>query len=1066
MASVSSVSQPEQGQHSFRFYWTLCNSTLTRIGEYCKLASGKIKAVVYRQEQDGDKKIEDKLLALTETIKAHLSEESKKCPSSDDKTHSCDDTMPENNENMWNKNIDTANLLNTDKPVDPKNEEDVLSIVESIVTAHMEAEFCKNKPHEGESSTSKSNTEDVKDAVNPSNSSKTDEKLAEKLTTHFDGNNNNSKSATLCILEKNDKPASTCKTSNTEKDKDMQIQTDNTIKTSIKDDSNINLTKDNEKYTNSSNDSKKAVCSTSKPVNNTDKNGKDYFNNKQSAKTGFTKKQEFVKQRNVPKNGMEKESKNFTKLNLTKTGVETVDTICQNKNSNKDKTLQKQQPATSKQFTTPKVKNQEPFRKNTSTFNCIDNKNKTEKTTHTSENAKTLLNESEGKTEKIYEKNVKSDPKMNRSVDFKRNNTFVAQYRNSMFSKPSQHISRTGQGPPMYGRNPFVYNNSKFDKTRNCSTEYRVKKEHVSINAPVNAFTKSSTATEELDTGNVENFVNETKEITEPINVNSTLEVNTLEFNDKKDMNVKMETNLTQNEEDTNVSVDCREQQPTTSKQCSVENRTETNISQAEKINNEETNSIKCSSNVVSGNYTTASQINPIHPYSSKAENLESNLTTWNQPSENAVQKGATIPNLQQSMENMHFNTQQNFPHPRNSPRQMSTWEPNNSRFYDQHFSAGDMMRMPQIPNMYNALPYEFNTQISSDNSATATPALETTINSNRENSNVIYRYESNVPQRSVMASEFPGHSVSCQTNEVRWSVPVQDGFHDTYVTPQPTMIHVYNPAVFNPDDFNNTHAMDYVSHPIIYAPTPYLQTWNSQLQYPMPVMYNSPCTNYTTISQTSNQSSNFNNPIQEQQYKQYNSYVQPNNYVRDTYNDTNSCVAQPSNTADNIPIKSNYYKNNSGCTVYNVPRYAPPVSYSRTQQGMNFVPPTSMNHNASYCSPHQKYYKPNVPNYMKNAKSRDFVCDDNGTEDIPPMISPTEFVTNNLPIKTSQFATPVFKPEFKTKSNSGYRSTFNPSFQRSYNGGFRRHATFQDLPKEYTHPMSIGRGSYKVKKT
>jgi len=134
--------------------------------------SEKIKAVVSYKQEDEDKKIEDKITALTETVKIYLSGESKgksdKCSSTDDKTcktYLYNDTMPESDENMWNKDIDTANLFpnadNADKLVDQKNAEDMLSIVESIVTAKLEAEFCTNKEHKDQSSTSENNAEDI-----------------------------------------------------------------------------------------------------------------------------------------------------------------------------------------------------------------------------------------------------------------------------------------------------------------------------------------------------------------------------------------------------------------------------------------------------------------------------------------------------------------------------------------------------------------------------------------------------------------------------------------------------------------------------------------------------------------------------------------------------------------------------------------------------------------------------------------------------------------------------------------------------------------------------------------
>jgi len=70
--------------------------------------------------------------------------------------------MPEKDENIWNKGIDTVNLFpNADKLASQKNDEDMLSIVESIVTAKLEAEFCMSKEHKDQSSTSENNTKDV-----------------------------------------------------------------------------------------------------------------------------------------------------------------------------------------------------------------------------------------------------------------------------------------------------------------------------------------------------------------------------------------------------------------------------------------------------------------------------------------------------------------------------------------------------------------------------------------------------------------------------------------------------------------------------------------------------------------------------------------------------------------------------------------------------------------------------------------------------------------------------------------------------------------------------------------
>lgn len=849
---------------------------------------------------------------------------------------------------------------------------------------------------------------------------------------------------------------------------DVHMKTNNITKTSIKAGSNTNLIKD--KFCSPSSDSKKTISNSSKSLSITDKNGHDRCNTKHNTKNAACiRKQEFVKQRNVSRNGTEKETKNVTaKSNLVKTGFETTDTY-QNKNSNKDKVLQKQ--TMSKQFAS-KLKGQESLKKNASTLNVSDDKNKIEKTTRTSENVNSPLNEFEKNNEKINEKNFQSDQKANRSIDFRKNTTFVTQYKNSTFSKPTQNIPRTGQAS-VCGRNSSYAYNSKFDRDCNGSAERRViKKEHTSINT----FTKSNTGIKELDTINLENCTKQKKEIIQSTCVH---EVDSLAFNDGNDINlIKVETHLIQNKENEgniNLSVDHAEQRPIISEQRCDETSDTFNVDieqQHKEMNNEVMDPFVHSSNLIFDKCATESQVNIMHQHSLKLENmqhndvnqLESSQTTWNQSSDNVVQKGATVMSLQQSIQNMHFNTQQTFTQAGNPTRQMSSWEPN-SKFYDQYFSVGDAMRLSQIPNTFNAPPYECNVQMSNDDNVTTT--LDTTMNN--RNSNVLYRYGPNIQQRSVITpSDFSNHSISsCQTNQSRWSSSIQDGFHieHPYVVTQPTMMHVYNPGAFGPDDFNNTHTVDYVSHPIIYASSPYMQTWNPQLQYPStPVLYNSPCTNYTTFPYN-NQSNNFNNSMHDQQHKHNPS--QMNNYVRDTFNDTNTCV-QTRNIVDNVPIKSNYKKYQDNCrAAYDVPQYIAPVSYSRSQQGMNFMPATGINQYNIYCPPNPKH-KQNVGNYiMKNPRSQiqDFACDDNGSEDIPPIISPKEFVTNNVNVsnKTDQFATRVFKPEFKTKSNLGYRP---PSSLQRYSGGFRRNTTFQDFPKEYTYPVSIGRGTYRTKKT
>ncbi|XP_011866890.1 PREDICTED: probable serine/threonine-protein kinase DDB_G0282963 isoform X2 [Vollenhovia emeryi] len=1050
---------------------------------------GKIRAVVYKQvqEQDEDKIIEHDVAVMTETVKTLLAGEPVKCSSTDDtgERYLRDDAMPEN-ENIWSKNVDAANLFpNADKLADQKNEEDMLSIVESIVTAKLDAKFCMSQEHKNQTSTSENNTEDVvQNSVHASlsDSQKTVGGVKElKLLTRSDGNNNNSTS-TPCVPKVNDKQKSTCKMTNIEsnkasteaKDKDAPVKMSNVTKIGSKAGSSTNLTKDNEKSSSPNNDPKKTVSS--KSLSTVDKTGKEYFNNKQNNTKAGMKKQEFVKQRNVSRNGMEKEMKSaVVKPNLAKTAVETADTAYLGKSLYKDKALQKQQQATPKHLAS-KSKSQESIKRNASTLNISDDKNKTEKATHMPENVDSPLNGSERKTDKIVdEKNVQSDQKVNRGVDFKKNATFVAQYRNSTFSRPMQHNPRTGLPP--YGRSLYGYNNPRFDRYRNGNAERRVtKKEH----APTNTLIKSNTGIEKLDTRNVENCAKQKNETIQP-----TSEVDTSAFNDGKNINpVKVETHLVQSKENTNLSVDHPEQEPIMSEQCRVETNDFSKVyidQQHKDTNYEDTDLFTPSSNLPIDECATSSQVNVTSQYSSELENihctsavnqLESSQATWNPSSDNAAQKDVSVMSLQQSVQSIHFNTQHTFTQAGNSARHTSPWEPSNGKFYDQHFSVSDAMRLSQIPNTFNAPPYECNAPMSSDSShVAATSTLETM--SNRENSNMLYRYGSGVQQRPVMASDFLGHSISCQANQAnqanqaRWSSSVQEpsGYHveHPYIAAQPAMMHVYNPAVFGPDDFNNMHTTDYMSHPILYAPSPYMQTWNSQLQYPMPVVYNSACTNYTTFSQPNN----FNNSMHDQQHR-HNSYMQMNNYIRDTYNDTNTCAAPARNTTDNVPIKSNYYKRyQDNCRTYEVPQYAPPVSYSRSQQGMNVMPATGVSqYNAPYYPTGQKHYKQNVTNYMKNPKSQmqDFTCDDNGSEDSPPIISPTEFVTSNINLsnKTDQFATRVFKPEYKMRPNTGYRP---PPFLPRYNNDFRRN-TFQEFPKEYTYPTGVGRGAYKAKRT
>ena len=104
---------------------------------------------------------------------------------------------------------------------------------------------------------------------------------------------------------------------------------------------------------------------------------------------------------------------------------------------------------------------------------------------------------------------------------------------------------------------------------------------------------------------------------------------------------------------------------------------------------------------------------------------------------------------------------------------------------------------------------------------------------------------------------------------------------------------------------------------------------------------------------------------------------------------------------------------------IYNPSQYVTSLSHSESQQDMNFMPTKDINQcsNAYFCQI-QKHNQ-NAVNYMQMSKYsksqmiQDLASDDNESENIPPIISPKEFITANVSSnKIDQFATRVFKSE------------------------------------------------------
>ncbi|XP_070163161.1 protein PF3D7_1417600 [Polyergus mexicanus] len=714
-------------------------------------------------------------------------------------------------------------------------------------------------------------------------------------------------------------------------------------------------------------------------------------------------------QSNMSQNNAEDITQNAICSNLSNIKTEsnkTADVTYQNKNIKKNAILQKQQ-TVSKQSVSKMQESS--LKKNASTLNFAIYKSKalekTKKVNNLSQKSDLHLNEERRNKKIIDEKQCHQ--KENSDCNLK--TTFAMQYENSTFANPLQNKSmlRNIEHIAIYGRNSS-YNDPRFDNKSigNAERKSVINSEYISTNVFSKSNVKSTIHKKDTSACNNENKVN-------PVNAKTYLTV------DKKCANLSI------GHKQKSVLGQCRKEMKKIDK--SKININQENIEVNNVTDNEQTNSFKHSSNLLSNRYTVETPADVIHQHSLKLEcsqhmddvkKLGSSQTTWNNCLSNStVQKNPTIVNSQQSIQNMRFNVQKTIMQATDQTKQMPSRESNSSKFYNQHFSISNAMPPTQIPNTFNVAPYKSNVQTSNDSDS----ILETTMNRNKESSDIHYKYTPNIQQRSVTTfSDFTGHSVlSGQTR--KWNSSI-DSFHvDSYNIMQPTLMQTYNSGAFDPNDFNNTHIRDWPPHPIIYAPSPNVQTRNPQLQYPLPVSYNPPCTNYIrVIPNTINQLNNFNNIgcMHDQQLK-YIPCMQMNNYIRGTHSDLSNCTVQPRNAVDNVPMKSNqHYKmcQDNSRMVYNVSRYVTPLSYSGVQKDMNFMPAISKNQcSNAYFWQNQKDNQNRV-NYMqmskypKNQTIQDLACDDNESENIPPIISPKEFMTNNVSFsnKTEQFTARV----------------------------------------------------------
>ncbi|XP_032664582.1 uncharacterized protein LOC116841120 isoform X2 [Odontomachus brunneus] len=937
------------------------------------------------------------------------------------------------------------------------------------------------------------------------------------LTERADKNNNN-ESMIPDTSKENTPKSENDKVSTETKNKDTCIRKTNTLKTNIKNASNTTLSKCcNDKPSTPVINSKRSLSNLSKsPMTFNNKYGKA---ERVANKYVFTKKNSYTKDESIRQHNCfpTKEAENKTKdiaakSDLLKSGFEkepdkTADINQSDKKahdtsctvfSNKDKTSQIHQRTAIKQFI-PKSKGQEFSRSSTSTaFNRTFDKNKVpekmEKATPVSKSSDSSLRES---ARKSSDKNVSNDQKnycANRSTTF-----FIN--KNSTLSRPvkSKNMSGNVGYTPASGRNPlYARSNTTPDKERSGNTEYRAGTKAKKDYLPIDTLSNVNTKTEQLYASNLETDKNQQCEKNKDAQSANTKSSN-VHKTDASILDNKNNINFTEDKKPANVE-DHAKQVPVTPEPSYKNEKTINNVKTDadqqptdadKKENNEELKPSKDSFGLYLDKSYTGSQTYPTSPPVFKPENTQqtdvnqtkNNPSIWNDLSD-SLRRNIS---MQHSVQSIH--SQQTIIQTENQRSQTSLREVDYGRFYDQCLPMSDTTRPSQISNTFDAVPYEYNMQATPGDRGDVTTMLDT-MSGNRDNSNVSHRYTSNVQQRPFTPlSDLSGHSVpSSQVS--RWNLSLQDGFH--VEQPAATM-HVYSAAAFDQDDFNGAQvptANCLPAHHLLY--TPYMQTWNSQLHYPTPVFHNPPCTSYTILPNVTNQSSNYNDanvsPItmcmHEQPQHRYIHYVPSNSnatmqmhanpsYMKDMYGcDLNNCLETRNPVVDENPIRppNRYYKRyQDNCrTAYDVPQYATTASQpiSRPQQQQQLFVPASLNQYNVYGPPGQKYYKQNTmnftqppPNSPKGQKMQDLVCEDNSLEDIPPIISPKEFMTSNVNFsnRTDQFTPRIFKPDFKMRPNTGYRQPF-----QRYSGGFRKN-TYHDFPKEYTPSTGIGRGISKT---
>ncbi|XP_020300725.1 uncharacterized protein LOC109864173 isoform X2 [Pseudomyrmex gracilis] len=941
-----------------------------------------------------------------------------------------------------------------------------------------------------------------KNQTDPADMSQNNETVTEPQTAdqevtsikQSDGNNN---STSVTVLPRKDNEqqapckinddAEDTKPSMEAKNKDVQKQLGSVSK--MKNKSNTSLSKIGEKSSTPSTSFRKTIFNTSKSPPDRFKTVKSH---------DCVKKQESLKyetKNTTPKSSTEKK-------NCETESSKTADA----QSKNMDKAVPKQQQhVVSKQFMS-KLKGQESHRKNAPTVKQAVDKNKQEATTPFKKEEEATQSKiadlpssgsetKEGKT--VGEKTYQNNRKATGGGNMRRGTTFVS-YKNSYLrvSQGKDMPRNTDETAATYRRSslPYTPNNPRVDRFNSGNAQRRaiVKKEYT------NESYKSNSRIEDRSANNVESCKKQQNEACDQSNRIKLESKNSESSNEHRvdASNVepaKVKTDLKEHDSINNENtkqVTASEQREKVVDKSEVVDKTQQDVNNEMKnketnsprkaqvnkeIKSEETNSLKQSVNSHPNKFAVESQggVRNEQPIS-KVGNAEYvkdasqfvGKPTWNgQTYDNTIQRTIAM-NVQQSVQNMQYSLQQE----RNQMRslyQPSPWDSSCDKV--QQFPNNNV-RYSQLPNTaFDTTQYEYNgmqAALCDDGAVNAQSMLMPMMGVNVEQDpNMMYRYEPSLQQRPVTASSnFSGLQMDeasrwspsvhnrhlyVQVDQSYNSVPAQHTYNSTSSeqsynsTPEHSM-HVYN------TDFNGmytTQATNCMPHSMIYTPTPCMQPWNPQLQYSIPVFYASPCANYAMVPATVNQLSNFDNIGPAHDQFKYVPYSRTNNYAKNAHDDVNNCAVQMrNNTAD----KSNqYYKQcHDNCRfVYDTP---PPMSHSRSQDTNCTSATLGATHQCNaYRSTNQRYHRQNTTNLRK--QMQDLGCDDKDSEDIPPIISPKEFVTR------SEFAP-------RTYNQDQFRNVgcHTPQLQKYNGGGLRRNASLHNFSREYTSSVSIGRGRNK----